>query len=129
MWGDFIRSSSHIFTARLYDGRLSDTYTTVSEVIVYDPSDVKCRTRFKSEDFPKELIGLFGIRLYALCVRIEPVAGIQRVFQEFFELVNGANPILHLIRGNGFRSLADFGNKLFFPFFLFCSYTVSRKDG
>lgn len=83
MWGDFIRSSSHIFTARLYDGRLSDTYPTVSEVIVYDPSDVKCRTRFKSEDFPKELIGLFGIRLYALCVRIEPVAGIQRVFQEF----------------------------------------------
>lgn len=86
-------------------------------MIVDDPSDVKSSPRLKGADFPQELIGLLGIRLYAFRVRIEPIAGVQRVFQEFFELVNGANPILYLVRGNGFRFLANFGDKILFPLF------------
>ena len=32
-------------------------------------------------------------------------------------MVNGANPILYLVRGDGFRFLADFGDKILFPLF------------
>lgn len=84
-------------------------------MIVDNTTNVKCSIRFKVADLPQELIGLLGIRLYAFRVRIEPIAGVQRVFQEFFELVNGANPILYLVGGDGFRFLTDFGDKILFP--------------
>ena len=109
------RSRSTFFTAHLCRGQFSDACPALSKMIVDNPSDVKCRTRLKVADFPQELIGLLGIQLYTFLVRIEPITGAQRVFQVLFELVNGANPILYLVGGDGFRSLTDFRDKILFP--------------
>lgn len=64
-------------------------------MIVDDTADVKQRTGFKFTCLPQELVGLLGVGLQPLLVHVEPVSGIERVFQELFELIDRANPVLH----------------------------------
>ena len=68
-------------------------------MIVDDTADVKQRTGFKFTCLPQELVGLLGVGLQPLLVHVEPVSGIERVFQELFELIDRANPVLHAFGG------------------------------
>ena len=86
-------------------------------MIVDDTTDVEQRAGFIFIHLPQELVGLFGIGLPSLCVRVEPVGGIERVFQKLFELINRANPVLHAVRSNGSRLALNIGNEIFPPLF------------
>ena len=86
-------------------------------MIVDDTADVEYRAGFKFAYLPQELVGLLGIGLPPLFVQIEPVSGIEWVFQELFELIDRANPVLYAVRGNGFRPASNVGNEILSPLF------------
>ena len=86
-------------------------------MIVDDTSDIEFSTGFEFEYLSQELVGLLGIGLYTIFVHIEPVGGIERVFQELFELIDRANPVLHAVGGNGFRPAANVGDEILSPLF------------
>ena len=58
---------------------------------------------------------MFGVGLHSLFVHVEPVGGIERVFQKFFKLIDRANPFLYAFGGNGFRPASNVCDKLFSP--------------
>mgnify|MGYP000185778645 FL=1 len=86
-------------------------------MIVDDTADVKQRTGFKFTCLPQELVGLLGVGLQPLLVHVEPVSGIERVFQELFELIDRANPVLHAFGGKGFRPASNVCDEIFSPSF------------
>ena len=76
-------------------------------MIVDDTADVKQRTGFKFTCLPQELVGLLGVGLQPLLVHVEPVSGIERVFQELFELIDSAGAVRHAFGGKGFRPASN----------------------
>ena len=86
-------------------------------MIVDDTADVEFRAGFEFAYLPQELIGLFGTALQSLFVHVEPVNGIERVFQEICELINRADPLLYAVGGDGFRPAPDVVDESFSPLF------------
>ena len=86
-------------------------------MIVDDTADVKQRTGFKFTCLPQELVGLFGVGLHSLFVHVEPVGGIERVFQELFESIDRADPLLCAVGGNDFRPAPDVVDESLSPLF------------